>query len=380
MASSGIPPSIAASRPRPAAASGERRLRLALAGLLLYWLSQASAGLAWDIAWHTFIGRDSFLTPPHVLLYSGVAGAGLTCLAAVLAGTWQHRGRPATADRRSTVSLLGLFHAPLGFFVAGCGMLVLLVAAPLDNYWHELYGLDVTLWAPFHVMGLVGGVIGVLGLVYVLAAEDARTRPVGARAWAPVTVVTLFALSNLLRGLVVIFQPAEAQSPTIDLGGLQVLTLPVGLAFAVSFVCVSAAVMTRLSGAAAATAALAAAFATTLALIAPALVREAAAAGGYTFRSPAGPRLQGVDVLLPAALLLPALVVEALRPLLRSGALIGLACAAPAALIGTAVPLTLARAQPAAAVALGLALALPAGALGGWLGDRLGTVWRWHSR
>lgn len=380
MATPKTPPSVAAPRPRPAAAAGERRLRLALAGLLLYWLSQASAGLAWDIAWHTFVGRDSFLTPPHALLYSGVAGAGLTCLAAVIVGTWRQHGRRASADASSTVSLLGLFHAPLGFFVAGFGMLALLVAAPFDNYWHELYGLDVTLWAPFHVMGLVGGVTGVLGLVYVLAAGDARARPAGGRGWAPVVVVTLFALSNLLRGLLVIFQPAEAQSPTTDLGGVHVLTLPVGLAFAVSLVCVSAAVMTRRSGAAVATVALAAAFATVLALLAPALVREAAAAGGYAFRSPAGPRLQRVDVLLPAALLLPALVVEALRPLVRSGALIGLACAAPAALVGTAVPLTLAPAQPAAAIALGVALALAAGAFGGWLGARLGTVWRWHER
>jgi hypothetical protein len=33
------------------------------------------------------------------------------------------------------------------------------IAFPLDNYWHQLYGLDVTIWSPFHVMIISGMVL-----------------------------------------------------------------------------------------------------------------------------------------------------------------------------------------------------------------------------
>ena len=28
-------------------------------------------GLQWDISWHESIGRDEFLTPPHLVIYLG---------------------------------------------------------------------------------------------------------------------------------------------------------------------------------------------------------------------------------------------------------------------------------------------------------------------
>ncbi|HKF77308.1 MAG TPA: hypothetical protein VKF59_14295, partial [Candidatus Dormibacteraeota bacterium] len=108
-------------------------LRLGVAGTLLACLLVASAGLAWDIAWHTYIGRDAFLTPPHMVLYGGVAAAGTAGLTGLLLESW--RRAPGT------VSLAGVLHAPLGLFVTGSGILTLVLAAPLDNYWHELYGL-----------------------------------------------------------------------------------------------------------------------------------------------------------------------------------------------------------------------------------------------
>src|SRR5215472_9606011 len=184
-------------------------VRLGLAVALLASLIVASAGLAWDIAWHTYIGRDSFLTPPHAVLYGGVAATGVVVLVGVLLETWR-RGP-------GTTSFLRVFRAPLGMFVTGFGVLTLVVSAPLDNYWHELYGIDVTLWAPFHVMGLVGGLIAVLGVVYVFASERVRRGPAGI---APVALLALllFTWSAALRGLLVIFQEALIHSPTTILG------------------------------------------------------------------------------------------------------------------------------------------------------------------
>ncbi|TMC05511.1 MAG: hypothetical protein E6J41_21930 [Chloroflexi bacterium] len=318
-------------------------VRLGVAAALLACLLVASAGLAWDIAWHTFIGRDSFLTPPHAVLYGGVAAAGIVALAGVLLESW--RRRPGTA------SLLRVFHAPLGLFVTGFGILTLVVSALLDNYWHELYGIDVTLWAPFHVMGLIGGLVAVLGVVYVFAAELARRRRLAEGGQLALLALVLFSWSAALRGLLVIFEPAYGQSPTTTLGPLDVLTLPVGLAFSIALV-----------GAGAAG-------------VAGRRAMAAAGAGGYTFYTPAGPVVQRLDLLVPLGLLVPAAFLDGAHRLAGRGLAAGLVAAVPAAALGSWA-VTQSRPVAAGAVALGVAAALLAGGAGGWLGAQLGTVWR----
>ncbi|HYK47160.1 MAG TPA: hypothetical protein VEV83_18420, partial [Parafilimonas sp.] len=41
----------------------------------LYLLTVAcfliTGGILWDISWHQSIGRDRFLTPPHIVVYLG---------------------------------------------------------------------------------------------------------------------------------------------------------------------------------------------------------------------------------------------------------------------------------------------------------------------
>jgi hypothetical protein len=336
--------------------------RLAVAVTLLACLVVASAGLAWDIAWHTFIGRDSFLTPPHAVLYGGVAAAGATAFAGLL----------LELRRRAAI--------PLGLRVTGFGILTLVVSAPLDNYWHQLYGVDVTLWAPFHVMGLIGGLIAVTGVVYVLAAELARRRRLAATGQLALVVLVLFTWSAALRGLLTIFSPAYVHSPTTVLGPFDVLTLPAGLAFSIALVGAGAAVVASRPPAATVTVAMAAAVAIAFALAAPGVVRWAAGAGGYTFYTPDGPVLQPLDVLVPLGLLLPALCLDAVHRLAGGGGVAaGLAAAVPAAALGI---WAVARSFPVAAgaVAPGVAAALLAGAAGGWLGAQLGTVWRLSER
>jgi len=344
-------------------------VRLGVPAALLACLLVASAGLAWDIAWHTFIGRDSFLTPPHAVLYGGVAAAGIVALAGVLLESW--RRRPGTS------SLLRVFHAPLGLFVTGFGILTLVVSAPLDNYWHELYGIDVTLWAPFHVMGLIGGLVAVLGVVYVFAAELARRRRLAEGGQLVLLALVLFSWSAALRGLLVIFEPAYGQSPTTSLGPLDVLTLPVGLAFSIALVGAGAAGVAgrRAAAAATVTAAMAAVVAIAFALAAPGVVRWAAAAGGYTFYTPAGPVVQRLDLLVPLGLLVPAAFLDGAHRLAGRGLAAGLVAAVPAAALGSWV-VTQSRPVAAGAVVLGVAAALLAGGAGGWLGAQLGTVWR----
>jgi len=149
----------------------ERRLRQVSAWLILYFLMQAELGLAWDREWHDLIGRDQFWIPPHIMLYTGVGFTGLIALLVILLDTRRYYKGRAGVDDTSTVRIFSFFHGPLGFAILGFGALNDLLAAPLDNYWHQLYGIDVTLWSPFHIMGTIGGVVMGLGGIYAFASE-----------------------------------------------------------------------------------------------------------------------------------------------------------------------------------------------------------------
>ena len=158
-----------------AALRAESRVRLATISLILYLLAQGLYGVTWDIQWHGSIGRDSFWTPPHIFIYSSTGIAGLICLAAVLWETRRFRKGDPAVTRDNTTGFL-LFRAPLAFYVIGVGMAIMVLAAPFDNYWHELYGIDASLWSPFHVMGMIGSFIGALGVIYGFASEFNRAR------------------------------------------------------------------------------------------------------------------------------------------------------------------------------------------------------------
>src|SRR5205807_137269 len=57
------------------------RLRLGLGGVVLLGAIIAFLATSWDIQWHTLIGRDRTLIPPHQMILTGVALAGLAALA-----------------------------------------------------------------------------------------------------------------------------------------------------------------------------------------------------------------------------------------------------------------------------------------------------------
>jgi len=219
----------------------ERRLRRTSAWLLLFFLLQGELGAIWDREWHAFVGRDQFWTPPHILIYSCVAGAGFVALAVVLLDTALYRrGTPGVNDI-STVRILWLFHAPLGFTIAGFGALTALAAAPLDNYWHELYGIDIALWAPFHMMGVTGGVIGIIGIIYTFASEAALDRQArrSPRQFLEFSALELGALMTLA-GLLNFTLTGFLQFPIVTISPLQISTYPLPLAVCASFCLIAA--------------------------------------------------------------------------------------------------------------------------------------------
>jgi hypothetical protein len=159
---------LAASAPAVTAATLSLR-RAALWTLLLSKLL-AGWGVQWDIQWHVLIGRDSFWIPPHIMTYAGVALAVLTSFG-VLA--WETLGGRA----RDGLTLLGL-SGTRGFHLAAWGIALTVLAAPIDDLWHRIFGLDVTLWSPPHLLGIVGAAINSLACLVI--AREAYP----ARSWA----------------------------------------------------------------------------------------------------------------------------------------------------------------------------------------------------
>jgi hypothetical protein len=117
----------------------------------------AGWGVQWDIQWHVLIGRDSFWIPPHVMTYAGVALAVLVSFGML---AWETvSGRPVpTPDAPPILRVLGLT-GTRGFHLAAWGIALTVLAAPIDDLWHRLFGLDVTLWSPPHLLGIFGAVI-----------------------------------------------------------------------------------------------------------------------------------------------------------------------------------------------------------------------------
>src|SRR6266699_134319 len=75
------------------------RLRLALGLTTLLGAIISYFALSWDIQWHTFVGRDRTLTPPHVLLLSGIVVCGVAALAAVIVETRWFKNNQAMEKR-----------------------------------------------------------------------------------------------------------------------------------------------------------------------------------------------------------------------------------------------------------------------------------------
>lgn len=145
-------------------------------------------GVYWDVGYHATLGRESFWIPPHLPIYAGTALFFYASFCGLLLA------------RRRTGSLRAALAGRTGggFAAAMLGSLVQVSAAPLDDLWHRLYGLDVTVWSPPHLMGVAGALVGVYGMTCALGAGLPRDRRGGFPTLAEANVVLLFAAALAL--------------------------------------------------------------------------------------------------------------------------------------------------------------------------------------
>src|SRR5215831_3548152 len=154
----------------------------------------AGWGVQWDIAWHIRIGRDTFWIAPHLMTYGGVSASVLL--------TWGMLAWYTARGGRSThvIRVLGVW-GTRGFHLAAWGNALIVLAAPVDDLWHRLFGLDVTLWSPPHLLGIFGGLVSSAACLSI-AGEVYASRPI-LRVLAQVIGGAAF-----FRGLALVVQPA----------------------------------------------------------------------------------------------------------------------------------------------------------------------------
>jgi hypothetical protein len=160
---------------RALAATAERGLGVpgwaavpALAGIAFG--ACALFGVTWDVALHMDEGRDEgpLGTAAHYPILVGLLGLFLSGLLAVGMA-------PASASQssRAALRIRGLWPVPraAALMLAASGLAFL--GFPLDDGWHRLFGQDVTLWGPTHVMMIACAVLGVVAAI-VLLVEGAQ--------------------------------------------------------------------------------------------------------------------------------------------------------------------------------------------------------------
>ena len=132
----------------------------------------ALLGMYWDISLHIDQGRDAgpLANPAHYLILIGLFGI---FAAGVIAMSLPRD--ESEAGTRSLRIAEG-WHAPVGgLLMAACGAFAL-TGFPLDDVWHRLFGQDVTLWGPTHLMLIGGAGMSLVGMAVLLAGARSETQ------------------------------------------------------------------------------------------------------------------------------------------------------------------------------------------------------------
>jgi hypothetical protein len=167
---------VAAFAERSSGIPGWASLPLAfVAGALLI----AVFGMYWDISIHLDEGRDEgpLANAAHYFILLGLFGV---FFAGLLSMCLPRAGRPSDV----AVKLVGDWYAPLGGLLMTVSASFALGAFPLDDLWHRLFGQDVTLWGPTHLLLIGGAGLATVGALILLSEgitargeTTPRTRP-----------------------------------------------------------------------------------------------------------------------------------------------------------------------------------------------------------
>jgi len=164
------------------------------AALATVSLLTAAFGFYWDVSLHIDNGRDAgpLANPSHYFILGGLFG--------IFSAGWFAIVLPREKPGPAAVRITKDWHAPVsGIVLMACASFAL-AGFPLDDASHRLFGQDVTLWGPTHLMMLGGAALSLLGIMGLLVegrlaggapeGRIAETLPErGPMSWRPVRAV-----------------------------------------------------------------------------------------------------------------------------------------------------------------------------------------------
>ena len=136
-------------------------------GQSLYSLLLAGVGFYSDVEWHIALGRDEKLfTAPHTAILLGLIGILAAAVFGVIVATldgWEHGWK------------VGGFTVPWSMLPLGALGVGAVSGFPMDEVWHQAYGVDVTMWSPTHMLMILGA--SFTGLAGWLVMADTGVHP-----------------------------------------------------------------------------------------------------------------------------------------------------------------------------------------------------------
>jgi hypothetical protein len=120
----------------------------------------AAIGGSWDITNHLLNKPESFFSAPHAMLYAGVASAIVGCV--IMFKTCKSLHSSNQSLHRFTKLVIS-------------GIMMLVIAGPVDFEWHSLFGLDGLL-SPPHFVLLMGMVISSTGALLAIIQCNNRDK------------------------------------------------------------------------------------------------------------------------------------------------------------------------------------------------------------
>jgi len=161
-------------------------------------LMVALLGFLWDVSLHAGRGRDAgpLANPAHYLILYGLFALFIAGMSAVV---YPRDGeKPGIASVRITSH----WYAPVsGILIASCGLYAL-IGFPLDDVWHRIFGQDVTLWGPTHLMLIGGAGLSTAGIIVLQREGEYGRNKTGTRMPEWLSRLTLsIAFGALLIGL-----------------------------------------------------------------------------------------------------------------------------------------------------------------------------------
>jgi hypothetical protein len=151
-------------------------------------------GFIWDVSWHIGNGRDPgpLANPAHYFIIIGLFG--------IFVGGMLSIVLPFDKPGPAAVRITRNWYAPVGgVLMAGCGLYAM-IGFPLDDIWHRIFGQDVTLWGPTHLM-MIGGACFSLFAVLMLEREGEAAQDEGVAIGTFIKLLRYLSFGGMFIGL-----------------------------------------------------------------------------------------------------------------------------------------------------------------------------------